>query len=217
MKRNLYSAISGLLALGGACLLLTISANAAPPGEPMDSNSPPGTNGAANRWGGDSDDDSGGHRHWRRDVDFVVGSAYTAVSEPTSWYLRRTYAVVKNWRNIVRGHIFVDYREVAGDEVFESTYVIKADCLEVDEEERIAWIGGEVVYVTTNYGIPTLGDRVVEYADDNDGGNPLHSDVQAMSYWGPADFYPSESDCRNRLPPLDWSYAESDRGKIVVR
>ncbi len=217
MKRNSNSVISGMLTLGGACLLLTAYANAAPPGERMDTHTPQGKNHVESAWRGDRNDESEGDRHWRRDVDFVVGSAYTAMDEPhASWYLKRTYAVVDNWRNIVRGHIFVDYREDYPDgSVFETTYVIKADCLEVDEDTREAWIGGKVVYVDGPF--PALGDRLVEYADDNDGGNPLNPDVQGTSYWGPPDFHPSDSDCRNRLPPLDWSWAASQRGKILVR
>ncbi len=208
MKRNLNGVISGLVALVGACLLFTVFANAAPPGESMDSYSTPGENGVERAWDGD--------RHWRRDVNFVVGSAYTAMDEPhVSWYLKRTYAVVKTWRG-VRGHIFVDYREDYPDGgVFETTYVIRADCLGVDRKTREAWIGGKVVYVDGPF--PAPGDRLVEYADDNDGGNPLNPDIQGTSYWGPPDFFPSDSDCNNRPPPLDWSWAASQRGKVVVR
>ncbi len=220
MKRKLHSAISGLLALGGACLLFTVIANAAPSGEPMNSYSPLGEKSVKTAWDEDSDDDSAGDRHWRRDVSFVVGGAYTAMRETNvepnfSWYLKRTYAVVRTWRG-ARGHIFLDYREDYDDGgVFETTYVIKADCLEVDKSTREAWIGGEVVYVDGPF--PNLGDRIVEYADDNDGGNFLNPDIQGTSYWGPPGSTPPEFHCSKRPPVLDWSYAESDRGKIVVR
>ncbi len=216
MKLSLKSTMTGRLALGGACLLFAVFTNAAPPDKSMNPQSPLDTRGVERVWHGDSDDDADGDRHWGRDVGFVVGSAYTAMDEPhVSWYLKRVYTVVKTWRG-VRGRIYVDYHEEYPDGgVFETTYVIRADCLEVDEDTREAWIGGKVVWADGPF--PAPGERLVENADDSDGGNPLNPDDQGPSYWGPPDFYPYESDCGSRLPPLDWSYAESQRGKIVVR
>ena len=208
MKRNLRSAIRGLLALGGACLLFTVLASAAPPDEAMDSYSPLVKKDFQGSWDDDSDDDSDGDRHWRRDVSFVVGSAYTTWDEPNDkWQFKRTYAVVKNWRG-VRGHIFVDYHgEYFGDR-FDMTYVIKADCLEVDKDERIAWIGGEIVYVTTTEGFPEVGWWIVNKVDDNDGGNPLNPDMHGAAWLVP-------ETCEDRPEPF--FYDRSERGKVIVR
>ena len=141
----------------------------------------------------------------------VVGSANFIFDDTdiggSAGYLKRIYTVVENWRR-VRGHIRVDYYEQFGDEVFEATYVIRADCLEVDENERIAWIGGEVVYVTTNFGIPEVGWWIVNKVDDNDGGNPLNPDMHGSAWLIP-------ETCEDRPEPFFWD--PSHRGKVVVR
>ena len=209
MKRNLNSAISGLLALGGACLLFAVFANAAPPDESVDAYSPNGKKDVQLAW----DDDWAGHRHFgrRHGVNFVVGSAFTHWEDPEDsdvyFDFGRTYAVVKTWRG-VRGHIFVNYYEQTEVEVFETRYVIKADCLDVEKETGEAWIGGEVVYVTTNFGAPEVGWRIVNYVDDNDGGNPFNPDLHGSAWLLP-------DTCEDRPEPFFLD--ESQRGKIVVR
>ena len=213
MKLSLKSAIDGLLALAGACLLLTVYANAAPPGESMDSFSPVDHKGVEIAWGDDSDEDSDSDRHWRRDVNLVVGSAYTSWADDSVGYIQRSFAVVKTWRDFVRGHVYVDYYDDYGnDEVYETTFVVKADCLVIKKRTREAWVSGEVIHVRGEF--PFLGTVVVFYVDDNDGGNPLnpdiHGDIFAGEDWGEPDYT-----CYDRPDP--WFPDPSERGKIVVR
>ena len=206
MKPKLNNAISGLLALGGALLLLTVFAYAAPSGEASDSHLQPSEKGFEFAWDDDYDDNE--HFGSRYGIHLVVGSAFTAFDDGfVSFDFKRTYAVVKTWRG-VRGHIFVDYREESGGAVFETAYVIKADCLDVDKETGEAWIGGEVVYVETNFGAPELGWRIVNYVDDNDGGNPLNPDLHGSAWLVP-------ETCEDR--PAPFFLDQSQRGKIVVR
>lgn len=208
MKRNLKSAISGLLALGGACLIFTAFANAAPPGDSMDSQSPVVVNGDKLKW----DDDTDRFWRWQHDVNYVVGSANFIFDDSAiggaKGYLERIYAVVKTWQG-VRGHIYVDYREETDDgEVFETTYVIEADCLDVKRWTREAWIGGEVVQVTTNFGAPEVGWWIVNKVDDNRGSNPWNPDMHGSS-WLIAET------CKDRPEPFFWD--PSNRGKVIVR
>ena len=165
----------------------------------------------------DSDDDSDSDRHWRRDISYVVGSAYTEMDEPNvSWQFERVYAVVSTFGD-VRGHIFVDYHEQYPDGgTFDTTYVIKADCLyilsedeeedEEDERKGVAWIGGEVVYVDGP--IPEVGWRIVNKVEDNDGGNRNNPDMHGSAW-----LIPDTCDMR----PEPFFYDASLRGKIIVR
>ncbi len=212
MKRNLYSAINALLALGGACLLFSVFANAAPPGESIDSGSPLDNSGLEMAWDDDSDDDSDSDRHWRRGVRFVAGNAYTSWADDSVGYIERSFAVVKTRRDVARGHMVVDYFDDYGDEVYATTFVVKADCLNIKRRTREAWVSGEVVQVTGDF--PSLGTVVVFYVDDNDGANPfnpdIHGDIFSGAEWGEPDYT-----CNDRPDP--WFPDPSQRGKIIVR
>ena len=140
-------------------------------------------------------------------VHLVAGSAYFSWDEPDSVAsLHRQFAVVDT-RKGVHGHIRVDYWEEFLGDIYETTFVVSADCLDVEEETGEAWIGGEVVRVTGDF--PTLGEKFVFYVDDNNGGNPLNPDIHG-SYWGPPDYT-----CDER--PAPWFPDPSQRGKIIVK
>lgn len=208
MKRNSRNGISGLLALGGACLLLAVFANAAPPDESDDSHSQAGKKSDEVVWGGDRD-----HRwknHWRRDVNYVAGAAYTAFDDGfETWDITRTFAAVKTWQDVVLGEVHVEYHyEDINGTVFETEFVVKVDCLNIKRRTREAWIGGEVVEVTTNFGVPYEGMKMVFYVDDNHGGSPLKPDIHGSAWEVP-------ETCDDRPDPFFPD--PSHRGKIVVR
>ena len=191
MKRISKSMISGLVAVASVCLLFPVVANVAPPGKSDDLSS--------SRWL-DKSLMGGGH--------LVAGIAQTSFDSPDStWDLRRQFAVVDT-RKGVHGHVRVDYWEESFGEVFEATFVVNADCLDVEEETGEAWIGGEVVDVTTNFGFPYVGMKMVFYVDDNDGGNLLNPDIHGSAWELP-------DTCDQRPDPFFPD--PSQRGKITVR
>ncbi len=185
MKRFLNSAIRALLTLGGACLLFAVFANATP------------------QW----DDDSYDGGNWRRDLDFVAGAASTFFGD--AGYLTRTFAVVEAFHGVVRGEIHVDYYyEDESGAIWDTEFVVKPDCLEVKRQTREAWIGGEVVDVTTSFGFPYVGMRMVFYVDDNGGDNPMRPDIHGSAW-------EITETCEDRPDPFFGDV--SHRGKIVVR
>jgi len=184
MKRISKSMISGLFAFTCVCLLIPAVANVAPPGKSDNFKAPMGG------------------------VHLVAGVAHTSFDSPDSaWYIRRQFAVVDT-RKGVHGHVRVHYWEESFGEVYETTFVVNADCLEVEEETGEAWIGGEIIDVTTNFGTPYLGMKMVFYVDDNDGGNLLNPDIHGSAWELP-------DTCHQRPDPFFPD--PSQRGKIVVR
>ncbi len=130
MKRISKSMINGLVAFASVCLLFPVVANVAPPGK--------------------SDVVSFSHsldKALMGGVHLVAGIAHTSFDSPDSaWYIRRQFAAVDT-RKGVHGHVRVDYWEESFGEVYETTFMVNADCLDVKEETGEAWIGGEVVDV----------------------------------------------------------------------
>jgi hypothetical protein len=184
MKRMSKRVIAALCAVASICLLAPAVGNVAPQGQ---------ANGLKGLMGG---------------IHLVAGSAYTSFYSPDGeWYIRRQFAAVDT-PNGVHGHVRVDYFEEFLGDVFETTFVVSADCLEVDEETGEAWIGGEVVEVTTNFEIPYLGMKMVFYVDDNDGDNLLNPDIHGSAWEIP-------ETCEQRPDPFFPD--PSERGKITVK
>jgi hypothetical protein len=173
--------IAGLCAFASIWLLAPAVANVAPQGK---------ANGLKGLMGG---------------IHLVAGSAYTSFYSPDSeWYLRRQFAAVET-PNGVHGHVRVEYFEDFLGDVFEASFVVRADCLEVDEETGEAWIGGEVV--ETNFEFPYVGQKFVFYVKDNDGGNLLNPDIHGSAWEIP-------ETCEQRPDPFFPD--PSERGKITV-
>ena len=154
----------------------------------------------------------------------VAGSAYISWDDELSvgeW--QHIFAVTESPNGEPRGHVRERYYDAFPDLVLDTEYVVEVDCLEIDEETREAWIGGEVVWVTEGRDstlgelFPPLGTKVVFYADDNDGSylrteNPdLRGEIYIGWEWG----VPPWLTCHDRVGP--WEAAPLSRGKIIVR
>ena len=175
MKRISKSMIGGLFAFASVCLLTPVVANVAPPGQ--------------------SDE----FKALMGGVHVAAGSAYFSFESPDGeGWIHRQFAVVDS-RKGVHGHVRVNYWEEFLGDVFETTFEVSADCLDVEEETGEAWIGGEVVDVTTNFGIPFLGMKMVFYVDDNDGGNPFNPDIHGSAWEFPGAPLPP---CHMRQDPF---------------
>lgn len=154
----------------------------------------------------------------------VAGSAYIAWDDGISvgeW--QYIYAVHETERKGARGYIRDRYYDAYPSEVYDFEYVAEIDCLEIDEETREAWIGGEVISLTEgpdstlDEPFPPLGTKVVFYADDNDGSYPekenpdIFGNIFIGWEWG----VPPWLTCHDRVGP--WAPVPSFRGKIIVR
>ena len=151
----------------------------------------------------------------------VAGSAHTSWDDG-EWagYWRHTFAVIETERLGARGQIRERYYDAGPDLVVDTDYISKVDCLDVDEETGEAWIGAEVIRVTegpdsTIGPFPPVGTRIVFYADDNDGSDPMNPDIHGNIFIGWEWGVPPWLTCHDRVGP--WFPDRSQRGKIIVR
>ena len=154
----------------------------------------------------------------------VAGSAYISWDDG-GWVgeWQHIFAVTETPNGEPRGQIRERYYDSFGDFVIDTEFVTEVDCLEIIEETKEAWIGGEVISViegpdsTLGELFPPLGTKVVYYADDNDGSfhRSENTDLRGNIFIGWDWGVPPWLTCHDRVGP--WIKDPLSRGKIIVR